>query len=176
MFNTILAIFGLLFATVIGTWLAIFINRKLNAESAANSSPMIDGDAAPVEPDWAVKGKTVHNKHGKVNPTKLEFFQTEEMVNGGNTIGDQLSGKTRQAKLNPLNANGAVFLKTHEEFLRSVPKGIYCLIFTETKFLDRYGRWGFRCLDRGGVGGWYFGYYLVGRRFDGRDAVVAFRE
>ncbi len=113
MFNTILAILGLLLATVIGTWLAIFINRKLNAESAVASTRMIDGDAAPIEPDWAEKGKTVHNKHGKVDPAKLEFFQTEEMMNGGDTIGDQLSDATRQAGLKPSNANGAVFLHTH---------------------------------------------------------------
>ncbi len=57
-----------------------------------------------------------------------------------------------------------------------MPKGIHFLIFTETRFLDKYGRWGFLCLFRGGVGGWYFNYYHVGRRFDGRDAVVAFRD
>lgn len=141
--------------------------------AAATSTLMIDGDAKPIEPDWAQPGKTVHIPNGQHDPSSLVFFQTEEMKNGSYTIGDQLSDKTRQAKLKPHNANSAVFLDAHQEFLANVQKGINYLVFTDTKFLGRDGRWYFRCLNRDGGGVWVFSICRVGNGYDGRSAVVA---
>lgn len=141
--------------------------------AAATSTLMIDGDAQPIEPDWAQPGKTVHIPSGQHDSSSLVFFQTEEMKNGSYTIGDQLSDKARQAKLRPHNANSAVFLEAHQEFLANVPKGINYLVFTDTKFLDGSGCWYFRCLRRTDDGVWVFRYCHVGYGCSGQDAVVA---
>ena len=139
------------------------------------SALMIDGDAAPIEPEWAVKGKTVHIPCGQVDPSSLVFFQTEEMKNGSGTLGTNLSDKTRQAKLKPTNANACVFLEQNQAFLAKMPQNINCLIFPETRFLVRFGSWCFRCLDRND-GRWVFNVYRVDYRYNGQDAVVAFGE
>ncbi len=142
---------------------------------STKSAGMIDGDAAPIEPNWAQPGKTVHVPCGKVDPSSLVFFQTEEMKNGTGTLGTNLSDKTRQAKLKPTNANACVFLEQNQAFLAKVPQNINYLIFPETRFLDGNGNWYFRCLNWYG-GRWVFDRYGVVFRYVGQDAVVAFGE
>ena len=142
---------------------------------STKSAGMIDGDAAPIEPNWAQPGKTVHIPYSQVDPSSLVFFQTEEMKNGSGTLGTNLSDKTRQAKLKPTNANACVFLEKHQAFLANVPPQIDYLIFPETKFLDGNGCWYFRCLSRLD-GRWVFSCYNVDFGYNGQDAVVAFGE
>ncbi|HCC83478.1 TPA: hypothetical protein DEP96_01360 [Candidatus Uhrbacteria bacterium] len=136
---------------------------------------MIDGDAPPVEPYWAQLGKTVQMPCGQVDPATLVFFQTEEMKNGDSTPGLDLSDKIRQAKLKPVNANVAVFLEAHQEFLASVPRGIDYLVFTESQFLRWNNLPSFQCLRRWKDGRWYPFDYITWQRYGGEDAAVAFR-
>ncbi|HCC83480.1 TPA: hypothetical protein DEP96_01370 [Candidatus Uhrbacteria bacterium] len=137
---------------------------------------MIDGDAAPeVEPNWAVASKTAHTPCGQVDPTKLILFQTEEMKRGGRSEGTVLSDLACQAGLNPMNANGATFLKRHKKFLAKVPKTIKYLIFPETKYFCGNGFWFFLCLDRSATGKWEFKLNRIVNSYCGQCAIVAFR-
>lgn len=98
------------------------------------SGVMINGDAPPVEPDWAVEGKTVQNPCGYVDPNTIVFFQTKEMRNGLAIKNTELSDQIWRAGLKPGNANVLIFLEQNQNFLANVPKHVNCLLATETRF------------------------------------------
>ncbi len=153
--------------------------------TVVTSGIVINGDAPPTEPDWAMEGKTVQNPCGYVDPSTIVFFQTKEMRNGLAIKNTELSDKIWRAGLKPGNANILVFLEQNQGYLANVPKHINCLLATETMFngKDRPGCGipgkSFSCLYRRKSGKWE----LSNRRLDSgcsgdysrvTDAAVAF--
>ncbi len=121
-----------------------------------NPNLMIDGDAALtlVNPHpWLHHKQVDHAPCGQVDPSKIVFFQTMK------SDGVNLSCKTRQANLNPVNINVLVFLERNRSILDRVPLHCWYVVATETRFISERDECYFKCLSRGENGtGWQFGW------------------
>ncbi len=162
MFNTILAILGLLSASALGTYLAFIFRRMLDAEGTPTSD-IVDCDEVPSIPSGLTIAKEEHQVQsrvrGLVNPREVEFYSDQRQGQTSCLRGDLLKEALEGQPVMPANlldwylAHSGVIPESWKDQL---------VFFWGTIYADGGGRLYVRCLGWNGDH-WCEDYRRLGR-------------